>query len=98
MTGCVDCFCMAIPTNMNPTPCSSSRLFRDKLKTVIEEDDHEFTLVDSTLHSVTDRSDLILRRTSNNEFEVVFDQFQRFGDDILYWKLPVEFFGNKVKN
>ena len=82
---------MAIPTGSQPTVCSSSQLYRDKIRADIDLTGPEFALVDSTLEKKIDGLTL---NTTNREWS--FDQFQSLGEEILYWKLPAEFLGNKV--
>ena len=92
--GCINCFCMAIPTGTGQTSCSSSQLYRDKIRADIDFTSPELALVDSTLERQINGSDLVLN-TTNREWS--FDQFQSLGEDVFYWKLPAEFLGNKVK-
>ena len=92
--GCINCFCMAIPTQGRPTSCSSSGLYRDKIRAVVDLEDDQFSLVDSTMDTVISGSELTMNLTNR---EVSYDRFQQFGDTIFYWKLPAEFLGNKVK-
>ena len=92
--GCINCFCMGIPTGTGPTSCSSSTLFRDKIRPVIEEDDKQFSLVDSNLDTTIPGSELLFN-VSNKE--ITYEKFQQLGDDIFYWSLPSEFLGNKVE-
>ena len=89
--GCINCFCMGVPTGSRPTSCSSSQLYRDKIRADIDLTGPEFALVDSTLEKKIDGLTL---NTTNREWS--FDQFQSLGEEILYWKLPAEFLGNKV--
>ena len=85
---------MAIPIHGRPTSCSSSGLYRDKIRAVVDLEDDQFSLVDSTMDTVISGSELTMNLTNR---EVSYDRFQQFGDTIFYWKLPTEFLGNKVK-
>ena len=84
---------MAIPTGSRPTPCSSSQLYRDKIRADIDLNNPQFSLVDSSMEKQINVTDLTLNIT-NREWS--YKQFQSLGEDIFYWKLPSEFLGNKV--
>ena len=84
---------MAIPTGSQPTACSSSQLYRDKIRADIDLNNPQFSLVDSNREQQINVTDLTLNIT-NREWS--YKQFQSLGDDIFYWKLPSEFLGNKV--
>ena len=86
-------FCMAIPTGSRPTSCSSSQLYRDKIRADIDLNNPQFSLVDSSMEKQINVTDLTLNIT-NREWS--YKQFQSLGEDIFYWKLPSEFLGNKV--
>ena len=84
---------MAIPTGSQSTACSSSQLYRDKIRADIDLNNPQFSLVDSSMEHQINVTDLTLNIT-NREWS--YKQFQRLGEDIFYWKLPSEFLGNKV--
>ena len=84
---------MAIPTGSQPTVCSSSQLYRDKIRADIDLNNAQFSLVDSSMKQQINVTDLTLNVT-NREWS--YKQFQSLGEDIFYWKLPSEFLGNKV--
>ena len=95
MSGCVDCFCSAIPDhNGGPSVCAPSQLYRDQVKAALDEEEMEFMLVDSSLETVISGQQLTLNTTHR---EVSYDGFQQLGDSIFYWKLPSEFLGNKAR-
>ena len=85
---------MAIPTQGRPTSCSASQLYRDKIRAVVDLEDDQIALVDSTMDTVISGADLTMNLTNR---EISYDRFQQFGDTIFYWKLPAEFLGNKVE-
>jgi len=93
--GCINCFCMAIPTGTRPTSCKASGLYRDKIRAVFQDEDLDFSLVDSTLQGEIPRDQLRLNGSSR---ELSYDRFGDLGDDIYHWKLPSEFLGNKISS
>ena len=64
------------------------------MRAALDEEEMEFTLVDSSLETVISGQQLTLNTTRR---EVSYDGFQQLGDNILYWKLPSEFLGNKAR-
>ena len=84
---------MGIPTGSQQTACSSSQLYRDKIRADIDLNNPQFSLVDSAMAQQINVTDLTLNITSR---EWSYKQFQSLGDEIFYWKLPSEFLGNKV--
>jgi len=91
--GCTNCFCMAIPTGSQPTSCKASGLYRDKIRAVFQDEDLDFSLIDSGLENEIPASRLKLDGRSR---ELSYDRFEEFGDEIYYWKLPSDFLGNKI--
>ena len=95
MSGCVDCFCSAIPSlRGGPSACTASELYRDKVRASLDEEEMEFMLVDSSLETVISGQQLTLNTTGR---EVSYDGFQGLGENVFYWKLPSEFLGNKAR-
>jgi len=95
LPGCINCFCMAIPTGTSPTSCKASGLYRDKIRAVFQDEDLDFSLIDSTLEREISGTQLRLNETSR---ELSYNRFRDLGEDIYYWKLPSEFLGNKVSS
>jgi len=91
--GCINCFCMAIPTGAGPTACNPSHLYRDKVRAVFQDENLDFTLVDSNLERQIAGDQLRLNGSSR---ELTYDRFGDLEDEIYHWKLPSEFLGNKV--
>jgi len=93
--GCINCFCMAIPTGSSPTSCKASGLYRDKIRAVFQDEYLDFSLVDSNLEREISGTQLRLNETSR---ELSYDRFRDLGEDIYHWKLPSEFLGNKLSS
>ena len=66
VSGCVDCFCMAIPG----ASCAASTLYRAKLRASLDTED-ELSLVDSTMATVVSSGELTYNLTNR---EVSYDR------------------------
>ena len=60
---------------------------------MFQDENLEFSLVDSNLESEIGGNQLRINRSTR---ELTYDRFGDLGAAIYYWKLPSEFLGNKV--
>lgn len=87
--GCIRCFCMGITLK-----CSSSNWYRQQEAVSFTNNPQGFDLVDRNQKNIINSSlyvDLSLQ-------ELSFTQFSRVGQEVLYWRLPNRFLGNKVSS
>ena len=78
--------------------CSHGRGFMKsnqcvQIRAVFQDEDLDFSLVDSTLGSQISGDQLRLNGSSR---ELSYDKFGDLGNEIYHWKLPSDFLGNKV--
>ena len=64
-----------------------------QVRAVFQDEDLDFSLVDSTLGSQISGDQLRLNGSSR---ELSYDKFGDLGKEIYHWKLPSDFLGNKV--
>uniref|UniRef100_A0A182P409 Terribly reduced optic lobes n=1 Tax=Anopheles epiroticus TaxID=199890 RepID=A0A182P409_9DIPT len=83
--GCVECFCMGV-TNV----CSSTTWTRDTVQASFADGRSGFSLIsDYTNPSI------IAKALPASNSEIVYRNFGA-SDDTFYWRLPVQFLGNKL--
>ena len=89
---CISCFCMGVPTNGRPTRCQASDWIRDREVAIFTDDSLKFGLTD--ILAEADISDL---RVDRRNLELVFEEVTQLPPDRKYfWRLPVQFIGNKL--
>ena len=89
---CISCFCMGVPTNGKPSRCQASDWIRDEEVVIFTDDTLKFVITD-----ILTETEIDALRVDRRNLELVFDEVQRLTPDKKYfWKLPVQFIGNKL--
>ena len=72
--------------------CTASNWFRQQERSIFTSDAQGFALTDKN------QRETISERITVNAVsrEIVYRDFNRHGSEVLYWKLPAKFLGDKV--
>ena len=83
---------MGVPTNGKPSRCQASDWIRDEEVVIFTDDTLKFVITD-----ILTETEIDALRVDRRNLELVFDEVQRLTPDKKYfWKLPVQFIGNKL--